>query len=265
MTLYVTLASLIDRLEEREPDQQIIYWASPVPSFGDISLATVATVGLNPSSREFIDSTGKELDGPNRRLHTLRSLGLDTWEEADSRHLDSILDACAAYFEWKPYDTWFRKMDSVLSATGTSFYDSPASACHLDLIPYASTRKWAELTVTQRSSLISTAGDTLAMLVRDSPIHTLVLNGASVVELFQSLGGVSLVREEMPAWSLPRTSHKVKGFAYSGSIETLFGVDLNREVSVYGYNHNLQSSFGVTNGVVSAIASWLQQVARQPS
>jgi hypothetical protein len=45
----------------------------------------------------------------------------------------------------------------------------------------------------------------------------------------------------------------VNGFLFTGTIGTLGGIDLEREVSVYGYNHNLQSSFGVTSEVIDRI------------
>ena len=56
----------------------VIPWSSPVISFGDLSRARVATLGLNPSNREFVDDAGIELDGPSRRFPTLRSLKLDS-------------------------------------------------------------------------------------------------------------------------------------------------------------------------------------------
>ncbi len=38
-----------------------ISWASPVPSFGNISRSNIATLGINPSNREFVDENGHEL------------------------------------------------------------------------------------------------------------------------------------------------------------------------------------------------------------
>jgi len=263
-SVHVTVASLIDRLEShRLAETEIIWWGSPIPVFGDLSAAGVASLGLNPSSREFVDESGSELDGPDRRFHTLNSLGLSSWSDADARHLDLIVEACSSYFEWNPYNAWFKRLDMVVSAANASYYDSSRKACHLDLIPYATTRRWAELRASHRSSLLSSAGSTLALLLRDSPIRTVILNGSSVVQLFQAMAGVRLEQKAMPAWSLPRQSGSVMGIAYWGQIDGLSGVYFDHEVSVIGFNHNLQSSFGVTKKVVAAIAAWVAQVSRE--
>ena len=74
------------------------------------SVAQVATVGINPSNLEFMDEAGNELQGAARRFHTLTSLGLQSWGEADSRHLETIAHSCSAYFDRNPYDRWFKRL-----------------------------------------------------------------------------------------------------------------------------------------------------------
>jgi hypothetical protein len=238
----------------------VIRWGSPVPSFGDLSSARVATLGLNPSNREFVDEQGGELQGVLRRFHTLQSLGLESWADADARHLNLILESCRTYFFGNPYDRWFKRLDQVVSGANASFYESSCGACHLDLIPYATERKSTELTARQRSSLLAVAADTLGLLLRDSPVRILILNGKSVVEHFQDVAGISLEQEQMSGWSLPRQPKPdVAGFAYRGVVDTLSGIRLRHEILVLGYNHNLQSSFGVTSEVVHAIRSWISR------
>jgi hypothetical protein len=218
----------------------------------------VATLGLNPSNREFVDESGDELRGPLRRFHTLMSLGLESWEEADARHLRLILDSCRKYFLGNPYDRWFKRLDQILSGVNVSFYSDSHSACHLDLIPYATARKWTELTGRQRSSLLAVAADTLGLLLRDSPVRILILNGRSVVERFQEVAGICLKQQEMRAWSLPRQPKpEVTGLAYTGVVSALSGISLSDEILVLGYNHNLQSSYGVSNEVILAIRDWI--------
>jgi hypothetical protein len=260
--MYATLTTLLDRLDSSAISKtNVIHWSSPVPAFGDLANARVATLGLNPSNREFVDEWGEELQGLARRFHTLRSLGLHSWSEVDVRHLNMMLEACQQYFLGNPYDRWFRKLDYVVAGTQASFYD--ATACHLDLIPYATACKWTDLTWQQRSSLLSIAGDTLALLLRDSPVRTLILNGKAVVQQFQDIADVQLDKEEMPTWSLPRqTKPDVAGIAYQGVVDTLSGIPLGHEILVLGYNHNLQSSFGVTTKVVNAIRAWIAQEAQ---
>lgn len=263
--LEVTVANLIERLISLSiAGTNVIPWAAPVPSFGDLLSSTVATLGLNPSNREFVDDKGRELDGSMRRFHTLRSLGLGRWSEARVRHVRQIADSCRSYFFGNPYDGWFRALDHIISGTNSSYYTSSAAACHLDLIPYATACKWTELAPRQRSSLLATAGDTLGLLLRDSRIRLIVLNGRTVVDCLEALAGTEFKRAARQDWALARKSGlHVTGIAYTGSLHELAGVSLGRSVAVLGYNHNIQSSFGVTKRVREAIRFWIGRIASE--
>lgn len=263
--MYATLATLIDRLDTSAVSgTNVIRWGCPVPSFGDLSRSRIATLGLNPSNREFVDQAGNELQGASRRFHTLRSLGLSSWSDADARHLRLIIESCRTYFLGNPYDRWFKVLDQVVSGANASYYSASRSACHLDLIPYATASKWTELTARQRSSLLAVAGDALGLLLRDSPVEVLILNGRSVVEQFQDVAGAVLERQDMAGWALPRqVGPDVTGVAYAGVVEMVSGVDIGHKVLVLGFNHNLQSSFGVTTNVVHAIRGWIAQAVTQ--
>ncbi len=240
-----TLAALVRYINEISfAEDHIIPWSCPILCFGDPSTAEVATLGLNPSNREFVDEAGNELEDPLRRFHTLSSLGLNRWGQANAIHLQLILESYRAYFVRNPYDAWFRRLDYIISGLGASYYDLPNSACHLDLIPYATAEKWTTLSSGKRSALLNLASETLALLLRDSPIRLLVLNGNSV----------------MPGWSLPRRSTAdVQGFAYKGIVRSISNIDLEREVLVLGFNHNIQSSFGVTSEVLASIRRWVAE------
>jgi hypothetical protein len=259
------LLELVRRLDSAALSRaDVIPWSSPVPSFGDLSCSKIATLGLNPSNREFVDDFGKELDGDSRRFHTLTSLGIRRWSDATAWHLALILDSCRAYFLRNPYDRWFRTLDHIISGARVSYYDRSATACHLDLIPYATARKWTELSPPQRASLMALSGNTLALLLRDSPVRLLIINGSSVAQHLERIAGIRLEREPMLHWSLPRRAREaVMGFAYRGAMRVISGVPLGREVVVLGFNHNIQSSFGVTVGVRAAIRRWIARAAQQ--
>jgi hypothetical protein len=112
--------------------------------------------------------------------------------------------------------------------------------------------------------LLAIAADTLALLLRDSPVRILILNGKSVVDQFQEMTGVRLERQEMQGWALPRQkTPDVPGFAYKGVVNTLSGVELRNQILVLGYNHNIQSSFGVTSVVIHAIHNWVAEITRE--
>lgn len=258
--MYAALTTLIDRLDTlaQRSGNSVIHWGCPVISFGDLLGSRVASLGLNPSNREFVDEMGQELCGSSRRFPTLQSLGIDSWSAANARHLGTIIDSCRSYFFGNPYDRWFRRLDEVVSATNTSFYHPSSCACHLDLIPYATTEKWTDLSASQKTTLLQVAGDTLALLLRDSPVQILILNGQSVVNHFQQIAEVKLEAEEIHDWCLPRKSGaNVPGIAYKGIVNIVSGVNLGRDILVLGYNHNLQSSFGVTTKVIERIREWV--------
>ena len=175
-----------------------------------------------------------------------------------------ITDSCRAYFLRNPYNGWFKRLDHLISGTPASYYHTSFRACHLDLIPYATACKWTELTIRQRSSLLVLAGDTLGLLLRNAPVRLLVLNGQTVVDNLQELSGIRLEQEKMSDWTLPRKSSLgVAGFAYKGVVRELGGVRLKREVVVLGFNHNIQSSFGVTTQVKVAIRRWITRCAAE--
>lgn len=260
-----TLPNLVECLSNPSlSSTRVIPWGSPVPTFGDLSRSRVATLGLNPSNREFVDNRGNELSGAARRFHTLGSLGLARWADAQETHYELIVQSCRAYFTNNPYDSWFRQLDHVIAGTAASYYDQTAQACHLDLIPFATVCKWTELSREQRATLFSVAGDTLGHLLKDSPVRILVLNGRSVVEQFAEIAGVTLEEKEMEGWALRRGGHaSIAGYSYKGQVSTVAGVELGREVLILGYNHNLQSSFGVTNVVRTSIRRWIARAARE--
>lgn len=254
-----TLTSLLERLDNKALTKaRVIPWSSPIPSFGDLSRSKIATLGLNPSNREFVDLSGNELVGISRRFHTLRSLGIKKWSDANSTHHSMILDSCNLYFHQNPYDGWFKGLDKIISGTNASYYDDSIKACHLDLIPYATACKWTELTSEQRAFLLNFSADTLGLLLRDSPVRLLVLNGQAVIDNLQRISGANFTQDTITTWTLPRKSGiGVKGFSYRGTVDEIAGVKLNRKVHILGFNHNIQSSFGVTTLVKSAIRSWI--------
>lgn len=242
----------------------VISWAAPIPYFGDPCKATIATVGLNPSDREFVSSEGTELRDSYRRFHTLTSLGLASWNELTLEQLESIHTSCTEYFSRNPYDVWFKPLDALISGTNDSFYSPLFHACHLDLIPYATGIKWAFLKTWQRDSLLNMSAGFLSQVLKYSPIKILVLNGKSVVENFERVCDVSFHKEQMEAWCLPRKNgNHIGGFSYEGKISRMGNIDIGKDVHILGYNHNIQSSYGVTSSVRTSIQEWISKKAKE--
>lgn len=240
----------------------VIPWSSPVPVFGDPGESVVATVGLNPSNREFVDASGEELNGLTRRFPTLKSLGLRGWAQADGIQAARIGEACRTYFSANPYDLWFKALDKLIQGTGASFYPSRRKACHLDLVPFATLEKWTALSTLQRATLLKRSCQVLPRLLSSSRITTLVLNGATVVREVQNAFQFQLEATTMPSWRLKRDlGEDVQGIAYRGTITSIAGLPLDRDITVLGYNYNIQSSFGITREVRTEIARWIMDYA----
>ncbi|WP_249384114.1 hypothetical protein [Chitinivorax sp. B] len=265
MSALEILSSLVHRLDGPHlASLEVIPWAAPVLSFGDLSRSKVATLGLNPSNREFVDVYGNELTGHDRRFHTLGSLGLKRWADVRDEHLEQIRESCSEYFAGNPYDEWFQALNKLIAGANASYYGMFADACHLDLVPYATRCKWVELSSSQRADLLKATGDALGLILRESAVDVLVLNGQSVIENLQAICGCTFQRDAVPDWTLPRRASKgVAGYAYTGNICQISGIGLGREISVLGYSHNIQSSFGVTTQVKTAIQHWITQNAHE--
>jgi hypothetical protein len=247
------------RLARGDVDAQpVMTWTCPVPYFGSLRRSTLATLGINPSNREFVDVSGDELDGDSRRFPTLGSLGLRTWADASSLDVTAIVSACDRYFSGNPYSRWFDTLDAVVRTAGVSYYSAENPAAHVDLVPYATHVKWGALRHDHRRALLHSGRDLVASLLQDSAVELLVLNGASVVRQFEEVAGVVLTRDHKPAWDLPRRGcGRVRGVAYTGSVDQIGAADLGRSIAVAGFNHNLQSTFGVTKRAMEAIARWV--------
>lgn len=250
---------LIDVLAKGEPSRLgAIPWAQPVPAFGSPARSRVATVGLNPSNLEFEDDRGTPLAAPYNRFETLQTLRLRNWKSRVGEEAHRAWLSCEEYFFRKPYNRWFRPLDKVLHRLGTSYYCRASSACHLDLVPFATKQKWSDLNNERKTRLMRLGVESLVRTICDSEVRVLVLNGAGVVKAFQELSENALCATEMPNWSLRRSgTSKIRGFAYQGKIRSLNGQSLSRDLLVLGYNHNIQSSFGVSAQIVDEISKWV--------
>jgi len=244
--------------DQRLACSDVISWGAPIPSFGDPSVATVATLGLNPSNKEFVDSAHQEIQGNERRFHTLCSLGVGDWSSITDRHLDLIEQSCVEYFLRNPYNAWFKPLDAIISGTSTSYYNKLFHAVHLDLIPFATHTKWAALDSVQKKALIEVSSNTLGEIIKLTPIRVLVLNGRTVVESFERIASVRLTPQYMPDWDLNRNGiASVRGLSYRGFVGKIANIALDKPILVLGFNHNIQSSFGVSLKVRNAIKEWI--------
>ena len=202
----------------------------------------MATLGLNPSSQEFLDS-GVLLAGGRRRFETLDSLGVPDQDTGLANAPDRVVDAawkgCCVYFQRRPYRRWFGVLEDVLAAVDASYWRS--TACHLDLSPWATDPTWTSLDAIERETLLTDGRPVLETLLRRAQPKLLLANGRRVLNELTAAFGLRL--EVVGQLSGPgrRTTQLLAGSGPLG-------------IPVFGWSVNLQSSFGVTLGLRGDIA-----------
>jgi len=169
----------------------VVRGSTPVVFFGDPAVASVATLGINPSPRQFVHQNGVLRQGPDRRLATLPWLGLGSWDELDRDAGQRILAECAAYFEpgRAPYRRWFDPFDRVLvEGLGVSYYDG--RACHLNLVPWATHPVWRDLDRAEWGRLAEAALPFLVGQLEVAGYRVVVVNGRTVMDEVAAAGVV---------------------------------------------------------------------------
>jgi hypothetical protein len=221
--------------------------STPVIAFADFPRATVATLGLNPSRQEFLTKRGELLEGPNRRFETMTSLGLVGLEAAPDEALIKIVEACRLYFspDHNPYMDWFAKLEKLLRVVGASYLDG--SACHLDLVQWATDPTWRQLPEATRRYLLTYDVSFLLEQLKSHRIGLLLLNGQRVLTEFTASAGCRVQLVDRIEWG------KTTAGIYVGA----FG-----EIRLIGWSPNFQSSFGVTNVLRAAIAETAASLVR---
>lgn len=222
-----------DRLRQAPPPEvPVVRHSIPVICFGNPATSTVATLGINPSRAEFLDRRGVELAGENRRFETLTSLGISSMAEAADETIARAYASCINYFERNPYRLWFNRLEDVLTGVNASYWQG--SACHLDLVLWATDPVWRELRSpedTMRQKLLSGDRGFFLRQLREHPIRLLLLNGRSVIQGYEAAVG-----------ALKRSDEIIQ----SGRIAAEIFVGEAEGVRVLGWSANLQSSHGVT-------------------
>ena len=221
------------------PDSCVVPGSTPVVAFGKARTATVATLGLNPSRVEFLDRDGRELVGDARRLSTHWSLGLSDLSNASPSAIAQIIQDCDTYFQRNPYWQWFSQLEQVVQACGASYCDG--SACHLDLVQWATDPTWGKLPQALRERLIDADAEFLMEQLSQENINLLLVNGSGVVR--QLCRRLAVTLDEVD---------RIQGLGQYPT-RLLAGTTTSR-VRVIGWSVNLQSSFGVSSQLRSEIA-----------
>jgi len=228
----------------RAPESSyVVAGSTPVVAFGDPSLATVATLGINPSAQEFMERKTL-LSGPNRRLSTLESLGAHNLEDLTDDQVQTVIADCASYFERNPYREWFNPLDQLLRGIGVSYFDG--TACHLNLIQWATTPRWRNIPdKSVRLALLEDGVPHLRRQLEHEGIRTILLNGRQVLDQVSRAGLVDLVDAGRLALS-------------SGICSLVTGQGSG--VCWMGWSTNLQTKFRVSTEFVQRLDGWVTEV-----
>ena len=238
----VAVPDYLRAMVRREPPETVyvIKGSTPVVAFGDPSTAEVATMGINPSSVEFLRG-GELRTGDDRRLATLESLNADSLTALTEDQVRQVLDDCAAYFIVNPYRKWFDPLDRLLTdAVGASYYDG--TACHLDLVQWATDPIWRNLPGGARQVLLLDGVPHLRKQLRQENIRLVLLNGRTVINQVTACGLVQLDS----AGRLP----------VGAAVCELF-VGNAEGVLFLGWSRNLQNFYGNSRAFAADLAAWL--------
>lgn len=258
MIPFLQFKHILQLLEDNEfLDLGVIPWATPILYFGNIKKSKIATLGINPSDKEFLDRNLIILKGEQSRFFTLESLGINSWKDLNEYQYSQIQQTFDNYFKNNPYNVWFKKLDYIVSGCSKSYYFPSEGVCHLDLTPFATKKKWSALSKDTQTSLLKKTQHILAQILKESSINTLILNGNSVVKYLEKISNSFFESNDIKEWYLTRNGEKlVKGIVYTGFIKQIGELDLGKEIRIIGFNHNIQSSFGVSKDVLSSMREW---------
>jgi hypothetical protein len=233
---------LISRAIAQPPqDCFVVRGSTPVVAFGDPVRSSVATLGINPSSKEFLNRKGVLLAGDKRRLATLHSLEVKDRSSLDAEDGIKVLNGCAEYFRKTPYH-WFNPLNQVLSEGIGASYGS--TACHLDLAQWATDPVWRDLDATVRMKLLDDGVDFLVNQLEREQYRLVLVNGRTVMNEVESAG---------------ITSWKSVGSALSDPTTDLYVGDSGNQ-RFLGWSCNLQSQPGARRHI-GALTSFVKEFA----
>ncbi|MEI8572052.1 hypothetical protein J0667_08855 [Methylomonas sp. WH-1] len=242
---------LLTRLKKQNLNTSLIVKDStPVLGFGDYYCASVATVGLNPSHREFLDSKRLLLLGPNNRLETNKTLRISDIQHALPHQLQIIECGCLQYFHKNPYKSWFDKFNPILNSFDVSYYDG--TACHLDLVQSATNKNWSKLSAYEKKNLLENESWFFKEQVCNKNIKIILLNGRSVINAFISLFDKNL--KEIKISEINNNCATYDSIVWNLNINCK-EPDKCREFIVIGWSINIQSSYGVGSQLINDIAN----------
>jgi hypothetical protein len=243
---------LLQRIMKCPPMREYITPGStPVVAFGNPMTANVATIGINPSSREFLDAKGQLLPEENRRLADFQSLGIRSHTEINESVAKKVLEESNSYFRRDEYVyKWFEPLQTfVLDPVKASFRES--TAAHLDLVQWSTAPVWGAIKDSKaRDLLIQDDIRFLGELLRAASYKVVFMNGSTVVKTLEKFG---LVEIEQDGWT-PLGKGTKKSALWKGRV-------IGSDAVCLGWSLNLQH-YQTTNENKEQLSRWVAHAAK---
>ncbi len=248
-----TFNKISERILQVAPTKSVIAGSTPVISFGDFTRAKIATLGINPSSKEFL-SRKKLIIVGKKRLADYETLGLGKNDRLNSSHVEAVWNGCQNYFakSANPYMTWFGQLDQIIKKAGYSY--SNGTACHLDLIQWATDPVWRDLSVGEQKALLQSDLDFFLWQSEMPNIDLRLLNGKTAVENFMNYTNFELKKIDQIQFRNGDRMQPInlfKGFGKKGE-------------PILGWSINIQSARlkqGVRPEVIGLLGRWVKSQA----
>jgi hypothetical protein len=179
--------------------KEIVDFSTPVVAFGNPNKSRVATLGINPSSSEFQIGNGNKtpLGGAiPKRLVDTEVLGINNPTRLTREQAIKVIEGCYQYFYGQspnPYE-WFLKLEEfILKPAGFTYYGQDATACHLDLVQWATDPVWDSIaSKSTKELLLKQDKEFLRYQLTSYNFEYVFLNGSTAVNQFKELGIATL-------------------------------------------------------------------------
>ena len=246
-TVFFTMTKATElRIKTNPSNSAIVDGSTPVVFFGNIKKSTVATLGINPSKNEFKNNSTL-LIGREMRFETLTSLSASNLSGLTNSQVQKVYDTCLRYFKANPYRKWFDQLqNNILEKFSVSYYSD--TACHLDIVQWATDPIWRSLDYTTKYQLIQSDIDFLATQLNDEKIEILLINGIEATGIFLKHFKPTLIKQDK--------------LVVANKTCNVYQFDLqlsNKQIKTYAWSNNLQSTVGLTNQMRTEIGNWIGQ------
>ena len=247
--------AILARITQKSYLKTAVPGSTPVISFGDFTKARVATIGINPSSKEFVIGGAKPKLIPSlndKRLEDYESLQISRPSQIGLEEASKIWKGCQLYFQRNPYG-WFDHFEPILSMFNASYFDGTAT--HLDLSQTATSKAWSALTPKQRIELLDEDLDFFLWQNSQPNIDIRLINGQTAINQVKKLKIFDLTEDR---------AIKIPGANGKSTCRTFVGVGAHGE-KVLAWSTNIPA-IRVTNlrkaAAAKAIGIWAQQASR---